>query len=485
MTLSIAPFRMEQRMHSLGRRLHSHLQDVRLVIEVGASWRSLIVTCSCAAAGVAILILLANRTHLELIPLLVTGCVFLWPLITGGCTATYALASIGRERAGAVRFTATALALTSERKPIDSDALRRFEPAAAEARTTVAGVVKRVVLACSEGRYESVATILALDLPAVRAGSYHVRRTQLFAVRIGILTTFIGLMWCLNDIVPVVLNSASGNKAQTLVDVVQAMAAAFGGSVAGLAAATILQVLAGSVERHENDLLREIEGVILAIQTYYTYATTKEPLIRSIEGLSQQIGRFSRQLDDGCVNIDRAANNIALQIRAQDEMLRTRLAELVKGKDAFGDLVTEQQLAVEGLEKTIKEGAERIGDEFRTWIEAEVQVAAANALTQGLNEGRSALASHSQAVEKSLTEVTKGGLSEAKEALVAHARTIETSVENASKATVESLTQAIWEMNAAEATRNRLLVVLSIGMGTTVVTVIALAYFLLRFMFWR
>jgi hypothetical protein len=390
---------------SAGADLRVRLASIRGAFGAGSSRVAMLLIS--LAAGLMAVALSITAASLGVITAFVTGGVFFLPLILGGAAAVNALVRLDREcDIAGDRATSTRI-MASERVPIDSDSLRRFEPTEQEVGTISARVVKRVALACTEGRYEPVASVLALDLPAIRSGSIKIRKSQLFAIRLGILTTFIGLMVGLYDIVPLLRDVNINNKTQAINTLVQEMATAFGGSVAGLFAATLLQIITGITEKREGDLLSAVETAILAVQTYFYNATRKEPLIRSMDALATEINSFRRTLDEGRVEIDRAARHVAMEIRGQDDILRERQEELSRGRDAFASLVSSQTQAISALEDGLRRASARIAADFRGWLDAEVRATSARLLASGLTEGKTALAEHAKAIETALLATGK------------------------------------------------------------------------------
>jgi hypothetical protein len=394
-----------QLIFSAGADLSARLASIRGPFGAGSSRVAMLLIS--LGVGTMVIALSITIASLGVITTFVTGGVFFLPLVLGGSAAVNALVRLERECHIAGDRATSSRIMASERIPIDSDSLRRFEPTEQEVDTISARVVKRVALACTDGRYEPVASVLALDLPAIRSGSIKIRKSQLFAIRLGILTTFIGLMIGLYDIVPLLRDVNTSNKTQAINTLVQEMATAFGGSVAGLFAATLLQIITGITEKREGDLLSAVETAILAVQTYFYNATRKEPLIRSMDALGTEINSFRRSLDEGRVEIDRAARHVAMEIRGQDDILRERQEELSRGRDAFADLVSSQTQAISTLEDGLRRASERIAADFRGWLDAEVQATSARLVASGLAEGKTALAEHAKAIETALLATGK------------------------------------------------------------------------------
>jgi 5-bromo-4-chloroindolyl phosphate hydrolysis protein len=336
-----------------------------------------------------------------------TAGVFFVPLLLGGTSAIRGHARLARDMRAADRLVKVAIGLENERAPANRDAVKHFERKAGEPRTISARIVERVARACLEYRYEPVVSILALDMPEIRYGSRSVRKAQLFAIRLGIVTTFVGLMLGLFEIAPVLgdLDGYEGGKA--IGNVAKTMAAAFGGSVGGLLAAMVLQILGSRSELLETDLLAKIEDAILAVQSFFYNADSKEPIRRSMNALGSEIGSFRKLLDEARNQIVGAENRLHSEIRRQDVVLREREQEMQRGRDALTELVNSQTRALSALEQTMRSASERIASEIRTWVDAEVKAAAAAALATGLGEGRKALNDHAEVVERSLSEVNR------------------------------------------------------------------------------
>lgn len=398
----------QQALFSKASGVRAKLVNISSVLSSHSSRDVLLLTAVSSIAMFSLLFTFATR--LGLLTSIVTGGVFFSPLLAGGLAAMRALVRLEQDSCIATARVATAKTLASNRTPIDKDSLRRFESTDVEAAMISARVVKRVALACKDGRYEPVASILALDIPAIRAGSHEVRKMQLFAIRLGILTTFIGLMLCLYEIVPLLETIDIDNKTRVINKIVHEMAMAFGGSVAGLAAATILQIFSGMVEHQESNFFKKVEEAILSVQTYFYNSINKEPLIRSMEALGNSIKGFNTSLDEGRIEIDRAANQVILQIRSQDDILRARQDEMIKGRDAFAELVISQKKAMTDLKDALHHAAGRIADDIRTWVDTQAHVAATKVLAAGLVEGKTALAEHANAVERSLVESNRSSL---------------------------------------------------------------------------
>ncbi len=415
----------------VGGRVRKRFEGLGEGLRSIAAWPTLAVLI--AANFLGVIALAAVWDEFDATKLVSTALVLCLPLLWGGADAISSLGYIEKDLQNARAKTAAAETFAAEvakgRRPTADDLLRAFQVSLGTGDTNPlpsALIADRVAKQCKQMNHEPLASILALDIPTIRMGSAKVRWWQVFAVRFGILCTFVGLMIALAQLQPLIaasFDAGSGqggntNQAETAIpNIVQALAMAFGTSVAGLFAGITLQLVAMFVGNREHVQFVTLQMMVLQIQTAFGRAVDESPLTHSINALGQTVSGFHGRLDDARIAFDRSATAVIGKLEEQDDKLRQRIGGVEELRDEFAKAVAAQRQAVEDVSKAIREGAGRIVGELSDWVGKQGQAAVLQAAEKALADARQAtqvsaaelLSAHAAKIETVLqTEVTRG-----------------------------------------------------------------------------
>ena len=197
------------------------------------------------------------------------------------------------------KFSASAASLSDSHLLGDDDARVRARQATSSGR-----VVALLFNDARFFRYQPVHLAVRAEEATLRRLSRSISAVQVFAIRAGILGTFVGLIGSLARVQTVFMLRGTESAAQGQVavgddlaairqeigilvgDVVQGLALAFGTSIAGILAAMIIAFAAACVRWNESRLLERIEKVGQKSQLFFRQAFRgNEELIRTAEEL--------------------------------------------------------------------------------------------------------------------------------------------------------------------------------------------------------
>ncbi|MBI5131256.1 MAG: MotA/TolQ/ExbB proton channel family protein [Rhodopseudomonas palustris] len=221
------------------------------------------------------------------------------------------------------------------------------------AKTAAYKMTDNVRLDAACRRYDSVNLIIDRVVGSITVNSVGVREAQQLAVRLGILGTFIGIVYALSQAGHVVhagtLTSADVQNSINLI--VRSLGVAFATSIAGLLASIFLQFMASILRSRETDLIELLEREAARVQAICRRASEDTPLGADIEALRETLGehvQFMRRQEK---------DMIAISSRFGDALARTEntLAQPISALEQTGrrlsELLVAQGEAVTGLER--------------------------------------------------------------------------------------------------------------------------------------
>lgn len=202
-------------------------------------------------------------------------------------------------------------------------------------------------------RYDPVNLIVERVLGSVTSYSVGVRDAQQLAVRLGILGTFLGIVYALSQAGQVVhsgeLTSAAVQNSIHLI--VRSLGIAFATSIAGLLASIVLQFMASILRARETDVIELLEREASRVQAVCRLASEDTPLgidIEALRGTLREHVDFMRRQEK---------DMIAISSRFGDALSRTEntLAEPIVALEQTGKRLSEllgaQSEAITGLER--------------------------------------------------------------------------------------------------------------------------------------
>jgi hypothetical protein len=215
---------------------------------------------------------------------------------------------------------------------------------------TAVRLIQSTCLAAGQFRFEPVGVILANYYPEITSGSRGVRGAQVFGIRLGITLTFIGLMLSLQPLVGVFAGKVTADIGTSLdlaiSEIVGQLSFAFGSSVAGLAAALVLQIVLWISRRRENQLLRTLEDLIGGIHDLYLNAIQKTPLLAGMQALGDAMRHHGKELYSQTRVIEGASQGLISVVEGQHKALAERIDAVSGNRDQLAALAREQSAEI-------------------------------------------------------------------------------------------------------------------------------------------
>lgn len=245
-------------------------------------------------------------------------------------------------------------------------------------------------LDASEHRFDPVSMSVEQIGGQVLDGSMQLRDTQQLSVRLGILATFIGIMFSLQGVSALMTHDKLTEEAlrEAIKTVVTSLGFAFTSSIAGLAAAILFQVASGLLRARETDALLQLQALgsdyqsicrkaidAADIAKFATYSERMVDAAKTTDESVSRIGRSARLIEDGLDAPITSLREATDQLRATVGSHRDALASLSGATAAlteFGPtLATMQREAHERLLAALTEMADRLVREFRAGYDAD------------------------------------------------------------------------------------------------------------------
>lgn len=221
------------------------------------------------------------------------------------------------------------------------------------AATSAYKMTENIRLDAAGRRFDPVNLIVERVLGNVVGHSLSLREAQQFGVRLGILGTFVGIVFSLGNVGPIVQSAGLDNAAiqAAINSIVGSLGIAFSTSIAGLGASILLQLMAGNVRSRENELIEALERQAGRVQIVCRRASEDTPLgedIAALRSVLDEHTHFMRRQEK---------DMMAVSSRFGDALTRTEntlsgpIAALEQTGRRLGDLLATQSAAVGGLER--------------------------------------------------------------------------------------------------------------------------------------
>ena len=224
-------------------------------------------------------------------------------------------------------------------------------------QSTTGRMVAAIQADARDLRFDPIPVVVERVINDLDSGSNAVRIWQGYAVRLGILFTFVGLVIALAPVRDI-LASAPGGSADDLQsaiegftalrssigNVVSGLALAFGSSIVGLLSALCLQLAAGMVQRRESDAIEMLGSVAADVQYVFRRARNETPLAKDIESLRTLLAQHKDELhaSSRAINADVAA-------------LDARLEGIARARDSVSALLERESEAADRQSKLVAE----------------------------------------------------------------------------------------------------------------------------------
>lgn len=214
--------------------------------------------------------------------------------------------------------------------------------------STTGKLVTAVHADAIDARFDPIPVVLERALADFEGAASTVKVWQNYAVRLGILFTFIGLVVALGpirDILAATVDLSDSSHALEWVDhlrggigtVVRGLTLAFGASIAGLLAALSLQMAVGLINRRERVAVEVMGTVASDLQFLFRRARNESPLAKDIEALRNHLATHKDEVyaSSNAIHADVAALEQRLEAirQARDDMMvlmerQTRMTDL-------------------------------------------------------------------------------------------------------------------------------------------------------------
>jgi methyl-accepting chemotaxis protein len=228
------------------------------------------------------------------------------------------------------------------------------------------------------GRFDPINLMVERVADQVLGGTSGIRHSQQLGVRLGILGTFIGILLSLNGVGGVV--GGGGVTQESIQDAIRAVVAslgvAFATSIAGLLSATLLQIMAGSLQRRESDVLERLHRLAADVQGICRVAARdgdQHELEATLREHRETINGFIKDLNIGADRVTRAVEAVTSSMDKPLEAIRRQGADLDaalhRQSDAIAHLsaiATTMRELEDAMAATQRQGMER----FATVVEA-------------------------------------------------------------------------------------------------------------------
>jgi hypothetical protein len=217
-------------------------------------------------------------------------------------------------------------------------------PASRMAASTHGRIVRAIEADARDLRFEPVPVVVERVMDEVTRGTAEIKVWQHYAVRLGILFTFIGLILALGPLQEM-LNQANAQKGVPgftsqiqgqVAKVVENLALAFGASVSGLVAALVLQIAHGKVRERERSLVENLASRVSTLQFLARRVRSDNTLLHDIDALRHELGTHREEL-----------SHSSRTLQADIAALVTRVADVSSTRTALVDMLEKQRLAVE------------------------------------------------------------------------------------------------------------------------------------------
>ncbi len=238
-------------------------------------------------------------------------------------------------------------------------------------------------------RFDPISFYVERVSEQVLGASSDIRDTQQLGVRLGILFTFFGLFLSLSS-AGGIAGGSSVPDAQ-LGDAIQAIVSSLGGafasSIAGLAAAVLLQLMGGSLRARETRVIDDLHTLAAQFQGICREAVRDDETLKLREH-RDSIQRLSDDIDAGAKRVDQSVREMALVLDHPIDALRDHSRDLHTAigtqRAAVDDLmratatIAGLDLALAGFSGAVTQLTDRLVTEIRSGYgrDAEARLAA-------------------------------------------------------------------------------------------------------------
>uniref|UniRef100_Q07JG1 Uncharacterized protein n=1 Tax=Rhodopseudomonas palustris (strain BisA53) TaxID=316055 RepID=Q07JG1_RHOP5 len=220
-------------------------------------------------------------------------------------------------------------------------------------RTAAYKMTENVRSDAESRRFDPVNLIVDRVLGSVTIHSVGVREAQQLAVRLGILGTFVGIVYALSQAGQVVHSGelTTGAVQNSITLIVRSLGIAFATSIAGLLASIVLQFMASILRSRETDLIELLEREASRVQAVCRRASEDTPLGVDIEALRSTLGEhvdFMRRQEKDLMVI---SSRFGDALGRTENTLAEPIAALEQTGRRLSELLGAQSEAVTGLER--------------------------------------------------------------------------------------------------------------------------------------
>jgi MotA/TolQ/ExbB proton channel family len=188
-------------------------------------------------------------------------------------------------------------------------------------------------------RFDPVHLIVSRVESLISQGAVGIKSWQMTALRLGILGTFLGMVFALSDI-PRLFDADREISAMAVAPLVENLALAFGTSISGLFAAVFLQILANAARLREEDVLLAFQDVASGVQKVYREIVEVQSFDAELTDLIEAM-RIHRE--DTREMISQQEKQTAAQLTHVESVAKTLHANVSDFENALGAPI--QQLA--------------------------------------------------------------------------------------------------------------------------------------------
>lgn len=265
--------------------------------------------------------------------LVFAGLIYGVAMLTGLHATVRGLGLLGRElralqqvHARCTELAAAGLALSGP-NPFVFGGTARLPGIEQTATFKMTGIIRDDALA---RRFDPVNMVVDRVAGDVTQCSTEIRDAQQLGVRLGILGTFVGIVVSLGNVSQIVGADVLSNAdiQEAIRAIVRSLGLAFSTSIAGLAAAILLQLVAGSVRRLESDVVEALERVAPRVQHLCRRACEDTPLGADIAALKDMLDDQRHVMKSHAGDLLKAATRIGDTVSLIDTTLGRPLAAL-------------------------------------------------------------------------------------------------------------------------------------------------------------
>ncbi|MEM8735284.1 MAG: hypothetical protein AAGG44_13720, partial [Planctomycetota bacterium] len=166
-----------------------------------------------------------------------------------------------------------------------------------------------------------------------------------FALRIGILLTFIGL---LRGLAPIGAALNSGDLAEIPVGkLLSGLTVSFSSSIAGLAAALVIGMMALTTEHGFKRLRTMIDDLALALRQLYSRVRFGGDLSKTVDHLTVEMRNHAREMESHGVQVERSVNEASRAFREHADESATIMRSIAQSNEDLVALEREHRAQIE------------------------------------------------------------------------------------------------------------------------------------------